>query len=415
MVRQHVGGAAVTLETLDPSRGAQVQVGPFGARNLCIGDVPHQHVDEGVLGIAFDRRPPFSAHKAHPGQRVQARFELAAWRRVQRFDGAEPEGASEHGGVLQQRLVGRVEPVEPRRDHALDRVRDLHVAALLGEHQSELLGVQRVATGSRKDLRGRVGHEARDELLGLDVGQRRQRQRRRVAFPASPAASPLEQLGPRAGDDQDGHAARPVGQLIDKVEERIVGPLEVLEDEHQRPHVGERLEKAPPCDECLSPAVGAHVDVSAQPHQRAQVLLEPGGVRHAGQRGAQLLGRRAGRVVREDARVVPHDLAQSPQAHALAVRQRAAVPPPDQVAIRFDRLEQLVDQAALADPRLADERDELGGFLGSHARERVHQYVELPPAADEGRARGAGVELDPRAGFERLADANRPGLALDVD
>src|SRR5438270_655183 len=120
VVGQHVGGAAMTLEALDPPRGAQMQLAPIGARDLRVGDIAHEHVDEGVLGIALDRRPPLPANEAHPGQRVQARFELAAWRRVQRLDGAEPEGAAEHGGALQQRLVGRIESVEPRRDHALD-------------------------------------------------------------------------------------------------------------------------------------------------------------------------------------------------------------------------------------------------------------------------------------------------------
>ena len=72
-----------------------------------------------------------------------------------------------------------------------------------------------------------------------------------VALAAAPAGTALEQLGPRRADDQQRHGDRPVGEVVDEVEQPVVGPVQVLEDQHGRPHLAERLEEAPPRREAL--------------------------------------------------------------------------------------------------------------------------------------------------------------------
>ena len=61
----------------------------------------------------------------------------------------------------------------------------------------------------------------------------------------------LVQLRPGRADDQQRHALRPVGQVLEEGEQRGVGPVQILEDEHRRPVGREPLEEAPPGGEGL--------------------------------------------------------------------------------------------------------------------------------------------------------------------
>lgn len=98
--------------------------------------------------------------------------------------------------------------------------------------------------------------------------------------------------------------------------------------------------------------------------------------------------------------------------HSTVVRQfddfeRRAIKPLMQLALheqaapraRHDRLEELVDEAALADSRLTDEGDELDRACAPRPLERIEERVELPPAADE-RCSHARRDID--------ADARAP-------
>jgi hypothetical protein len=53
------------------------------------------------------------------------------------------------------------------------------------------------------------------------------------------------------------------------------------------------------------------------------------------------------------------DLAEGPEGDPFAVRQAAALAPPDQPRPLIDVVEKLGAETALADPRLADQRDQL--------------------------------------------------------
>ena len=58
----------------------------------------------------------------------------------------------------------------------------------------------------------------------------------RVQLAAAPAGAQLEQLGPRQTEDEQRRVARPVGDVLDQVEERRLGPLQVVEA--RRPAAG---------------------------------------------------------------------------------------------------------------------------------------------------------------------------------
>ena len=112
--------------------------------------------------------------------------------------------------------------------------------ALLGEPVDHLLGEQRVAAGAL----GHLGRElvaappsrraARATSSRVSLGgERLERDRGRVAAPAAPAGPPLEQLVAGQADQQQ-RPADPPRQVLDQVEHALVGPVDVLEREHQR-------------------------------------------------------------------------------------------------------------------------------------------------------------------------------------
>ena len=54
--------------------------------------------------------------------------------------------------------------------------------------------------------------------------------------------------------------------MIDEVEETLVGPVQVLEDKHERTLFRQPFEEAPPCCERLHTLLG-HLQVPTEPNQ----------------------------------------------------------------------------------------------------------------------------------------------------
>ncbi len=192
--------------------------------------------------------------------------------------------------------------------------------------------------------------------------------------------------------------------------------MQVLEHEHERPFVGDRLEEATPGGERLLAFVARPGVVRLEPDEWTQLALDPGDVcgvfdepRHG---AAQLFGRLLGAVRVEDSRLRLHHLRQRPERDALAVGQRTPVPPEDEPEVaRLDRLEELVDEPALADAGHADQRHELRLPLADHARQRLAQQRQLLLATDQRRAADA-LDSDAGPGSARLPDRHGLGLAL---
>ena len=95
-------------------------------------------------------------------------------------------------------------------------------------------------------------------------------------FPPRPTGAMFEQLGSRGRDDEERHVADPVDEPVDEVEQRVVGPVQILDDDDRRRLGGHRLEEQPPARERLrlTRSVGRGVD----PHQRADLVADPTGV-----------------------------------------------------------------------------------------------------------------------------------------
>ena len=102
----------------------------------------------------------------------------------------------------------------------------------LGQHAHVLLCVERITAGAVEELRLRAGLEQRpvaqrrDQLRRLVGRQRRQRDVRGVELPSAPRRPSLEQLQPRRAEDQHRDVSHPVREVLDEVEQAVVGPLQ---------------------------------------------------------------------------------------------------------------------------------------------------------------------------------------------
>ena len=277
MVSQQIGLILWASERFDPLSRPAMALRPGRARNGAVGNIANKHVPERVLALAGDGAAARTAHELASLERVHAILDLKAVAVADRRQSARPEDLSHDCGVLEQLLVVHIEGVEPRGDDPLHGSGKLELLpSTLGDHACELLGVKRVSTRAleQQRLHFRREHGTLEQRMyearGLLVRKRRERDRRRVRLAAAPARSPRHELRSRSADDEDGDVGEPVHEVIDEVEESVVGPVQVLEDEYERALLRERLEEPPPRRERLTAAIPARL-VHYETDERPQV------------------------------------------------------------------------------------------------------------------------------------------------
>jgi hypothetical protein len=307
---------------LQRGRGAGVGAQPPAARRRCIDGVADDRVPEGEA--ARRRRLP---HQRTAQQLVERRQGRRLGQLRDRRGEAGLEGVAGGRGRVEQpaRVGGQRAQLGGQRGR--DRGRDRAVArgARAGDRPDagELLKVERVAAGLGVDGRGGIA----DELGGLGRAQRRERDRRRAVL-----ARRHGQRGGQHGRDlpgarrqrQQGRSGeRPAHQRGERVERRRVGPVDVVEAEHER---GQALER-----------------VAQRRVHRMPIPVD---------------GVPADRVPPQRVREVGLVLRRPPPAHRDAARLRA--------------LRQMGQQGRLADSRLALEHDD----ARSPDRQRVQRAGE---------------------------------------
>jgi hypothetical protein len=203
--------------------------------------------------------------------------------------------------------------------------------------------------------------------------------------------------------------------MLDELEQPVVGPVDVLEHEHERVLLRERLPEAAPSRErfFLRTRSGARL-----PDERTQMRQDPLRVlvEHLLDSARELCVRLRVAVRLQDSRLRLHHLGERPVADALSIGERASLAPVGQLAAVRDVGEELADKATLADPRNADDRHQLRRTLLAHEGKRVDDLRELALAADERRAL-LRCEIDAEAcsGGDDFPHANRRLLPLRLD
>src|SRR5207247_10333120 len=84
-----------------------------------------------------------------------------------------------------------------------------------------------------------------EQGYALVLRERLEQDRARVELASGPAGPLVEQLGPRKAEQEHRRVAAQVDDVLDQVEQRRLGPVDVLEDGDERALPGERLEQAP--------------------------------------------------------------------------------------------------------------------------------------------------------------------------
>src|SRR5437016_13562086 len=112
------------------------------ARYLPVRNVSNERMLERELRLAVDRATSRALYQLLLSERVQLL--------LCRPERSEPKHFADHRSVLDQRLLVRRQRIEPRRDDALDglRQRQLFCRSTFGEHAHELLGVERISAGT---------------------------------------------------------------------------------------------------------------------------------------------------------------------------------------------------------------------------------------------------------------------------
>src|SRR5262249_52190777 len=166
--------------------------------------------------------------------------------------------------------------------------------------------------------------------------------------------------------------------------------VEGVEEEEGGRRVGERVEVASPGRERVCAPVTAELGLASEADEREQVRADSSLVararEHLVHRPGELRGHFLRRVLLEHTCLGLDDLAEGPEGHAIPVCEAASLAPGDDLRICVDDALELEDEAALAESRHADERDELRRSLVTRAVEGVAEDGELALAADELRA-----------------------------
>ena len=194
------------------------------------------------------------------------------------------------------------------------------------------------------------------------LGQRLEVDRRRAADRGAPAGSPIEQFRSRLGQDEDGRRAGPGQEMLDEVEQALIGPLQV--PEHEDGRATDRPAARRTCARPRTAPRGIDRQV-VETEQPRQARLDPAPLDGVGD---HLLEHRIEPASRRSP--VSSDLgdpgrprtisAKRPVADAVAVRGRPALVPEDRLEDAVEVLLELPGEPALADARLSDDRDQPG-------------------------------------------------------
>ena len=165
-----------------------------------------------------------------------------------------------------------------------------------------------------------------------------------------------------------GASSAVVDDVVDQVEQRRLGPVQILEDEHERPAARQRLDELARCPEHLGKRVLLlrEADGGSEPLEHLLVALaqEP---RELGARGREIVG-----VL--DSRRFPERLDERPERDPVAVGEASAAD--DERALR-GRFANVLDEPGLADAGVARDEHARAGARLDRAVERSRDLLRL--------------------------------------
>jgi hypothetical protein len=223
---------------LEPGGEALVQLRAGGLGHSVVGGVPDQQVAEAEAVLARQLRP-IRANEllAHECGQPRRHLALAG---AEGLDTAAVEDLSLDGAALEHPPLGRLKLVEPGRKQRPQRRRDRQSAVGLLGHDQDLRDEQRVAARGMGDPLAQLRRHARsDQLVDLVVRKRLEPQGHR------PRCAALGKLRPRHAEKEKRRAGGEQPHVLDEVEEGLLPPLDVVENDNERCLLLEQLAEGP--------------------------------------------------------------------------------------------------------------------------------------------------------------------------
>ena len=273
------------------------------------------------------------------------------------------------------RSLGSRQRVEADIEQTLQRGRRAGIGCLpVACVRHQLLEEEGIAPGRVDDavsrlLRHLEGRHVGEHVDALGRGQRPECQRRGTS---GPVCVRLDELGSRDAHDQHGRCAELVGDPIDELEQRRVGPVDVLEDEHEGPDGRQARQHRTERPSWLG---------------SREALLQAEG--HGGSSRGTGVDACVWRLI------VGRTLADHGLEHLAQRRERQGVTgrsaATDQNPGRGPHgSRELPHEPRFPDARLAEQRHELQHGVATCAVERLAQHAQLALAADERSVRRGG-------------------------
>ena len=257
----------------DPVGEPPVQLGARALQELAIGRVADQHVVEAQRrlaqipgGIGLDELAA-----AQPVEAFLQRGARLAWQ--QRGEGGAGEAAPDHRRALEHGALLGAQALDARGEQRVDRRRHLQrvqrhpgrpavalafEGAVVHEHAHELADEEGIALAGGEHASGDGG----GQLVGADDVRGEPRrgagveagERHHLAHEAAGAGQRrprLAQLGARGQQHQQRRIRAPLDEMLGEVEQQRLGPLHVVDRQHDRPPRREPGEEAADDEERL--------------------------------------------------------------------------------------------------------------------------------------------------------------------
>ena len=382
--------------------------------------------DEPVTEAVLRRRPaPLLDDEVEPLQLRERRTQVLG--RDEPLEQRLAEAPSDDGRDRRHLAhVGR-EAGEPRLQRLLDRGRHRCGVAALDRVARRLLEEERIAARTLGELQGDVVGKFASGRRGCELRRGRRVERLELELAETMAVAPPRRLAelPRAQvrvvaireQQRDGLVVGELESLFEQLERRLVGEVQVFEDEahrllaRERAHeLDDRLVRLPlhrVAREAVEPL--CRVVLEREPEQRSEERVMGVGPTVDGAREVhlQLEPHARLRIGHAEAEARTQQLAQRVVRNVLRVRDALRR---EEADVLLRSAPHLRNEAALADARLARDRDDRAaavGEVGHHVVEHDHLAV----AADE--RRDLARLPFPLAGHAE--DLARRGLALELD
>ena len=286
-----------------------------------------------------------------------------------------------------------------------------HQPPVVDQHLQHLFDEQRIPfrggcdPPSRGCLEACGPEKVRDQRRALVVGEGLQLNGGGGELAAAPRRTGVQQLLPGQADQQDGRAPRPVGQVIDQVQEGGLRPVEVVEHQDQGALGRHDLERSPNGPEGFLGGRGGGRDA----HQAGDLTGERRSFRILTEQPPQLDQRLARGLLVGDGGGVLEGLRQRPERDAVPIGETPAV---DDERLRGGGREELVDQPGLAHAGRAEDREEIAHALRYGLLERLVQEAALALAAHHRRIKTSRVPAGAGPDRDQAERRDRLGLAL---